>query len=113
MQEAGGERGALYHKLVLTRAPGIELPKIVSEGEARCLSIAAFFAELSTADDLSTILFDDPVSSLDHKWRRNVASRLVEEAKRRQVVVFTHDVVFLLALQRFADEKKLILKINI
>ena len=50
LQEAGGERGALYHKLILTRAPGIELPKVVSEGEARCLSIAAFFAELSTAD---------------------------------------------------------------
>ncbi len=64
LQEAGGERGALYHKLILKRAPGIELPKVVSEGEARCLSIAAFFAELSTADDPSAILFDDPVSSL-------------------------------------------------
>ena len=67
LQEAGGDRGALYHKLILKRAPGTEVPKVVSEGEARCLSIAAFFAELSTADDPSAILFDDPVSSLDHK----------------------------------------------
>lgn len=105
LQEAGGERGALYHKLILRRAPGVELPKVVSEGEARCLSIAAFFAELSTADDQSAILFDDPVSSLDHKWRMSVARRLVQEAKTRQVIVFTHDIVFLLALHRHADEQ--------
>ena len=47
LQEAGGVRGTLYHKLVLKRATGVELPRVVSEGEARTLSIAAFFAELS------------------------------------------------------------------
>ena len=67
LREAGGADGVLYHKLVLTRAPGVELPRVVSEGEQRCLSIAAFFAELSTADDSSGIVFDDPVSSLDYK----------------------------------------------
>ena len=81
LTEAGGAEGVLYHKLILTRAPGVELPKVVSEGEQRCLSIAAFFAELSTADDPSGIVFDDPVSSLDYKWREGVARRLVEEAK--------------------------------
>ena len=101
---AGGSRGALYHKLQLRRAPGIAVSKVVSEGEARCLSIASFLAELSTASDESAILFDDPVSSLDHNWRRNVAMRLVTESERRQVVVFTHDVVFLLALKERAKE---------
>ena len=105
LKEAGGTEGVLYHKLVLTRAPGVELPKVVSEGEQRCLSIAAFFAELSTADDPSSIVFDDPVSSLDYRWREGVARRLVEEAKTRQVVVFTHDVVFLLVLNQFAGEE--------
>ena len=89
----------------MTRAPGVELPKVVSEGEQRCLSIAAFFAELSTADDPSGIVFDDPVSSLDYKWREGVARRLVQEAKTRQVIVFTHDVVFLLLLKQFAEEQ--------
>lgn len=105
LREAGGAEGILYHKLILTRAPGVELPKVVSEGEQRCLSIAAFFAELSTADDPSGIVFDDPVSSLDYRWRDGVARRLVQEAKRRQVIVFTHDVVFLLLLKQFADEE--------
>lgn len=104
LKEAGGTEGVLYHKLILTRAPGVELPRVVSEGEQRCLSIAAFFAELSTADDPSGIVFDDPVSSLDYKWREGVARRLVLESKQRQVIVFTHDVVFLLLLKQFSEE---------
>ena len=104
LKEVGGTEGVLYHKLILTRAPGVELPKVVSEGEQRCLSIAAFFAELSTADDRSGIVFDDPVSSLDYRWREAVARRLVQEARSRQVIVFTHDIVFLLLLKQFAEE---------
>lgn len=104
LREAGGADGVLYHKLALTRAPGVELPKVVSEGEQRCLSIAAFFAELSTADDPSGIVFDDPVSSLDYKYREAVARRLVVESRVRQVIVFTHDVVFLLLLKQFSEE---------
>lgn len=105
MIAAGTARGALYHRLQLRRAPGVSVPEVVSEGEARCLSIASFFAELSTASDDSAILFDDPVSSLDHNWRSNVAARLVEEATRRQVVVFTHDIVFLVSLTTAAEKK--------
>jgi DNA repair ATPase RecN len=104
IKEAGGSEGIFYHRLALTRAPGVVLPKVVSEGEQRCLSIAAFFAELSTADDPSGIVFDDPVSSLDYQWRRGVAARLVRESKTRQVIVFTHDVVFLAALHQHAKD---------
>ena len=45
-----------------------------------------------------TYVFDDPVSSLDHRHRDRVAERLAEEGKTRQVVVFTHDMAFLLLL---------------
>ena len=38
---------------------------------------------------------DDPVSSLDHVRMQAVAERLVQEASRgRQVIVFTHNIVF-------------------
>ena len=47
LTEAGGSEGVLYHKVVLTRAPGVELPRVVSEGEQRCLSIAAFLPSLA------------------------------------------------------------------
>ena len=110
MVAAGGSRGALYHKLQLRRAPGVSVPKVVSDGEARCLSIASFFAELSTAADRSAILFDDPVSSLDQNWRDNVAARLVAESKSRQVIVFTHDIVFLVALTEHANKTEV--KVN-
>lgn len=43
-------------------------------------------------------MFDDPVSSLDHLHREKVAARLAEEGQRRQVIVFTHDMAFLLLL---------------
>ena len=105
LKEAGGRKGVLYHQLVLKRNPHVDLPSVVSEGEQRCLAIASFFAELSTADDRSAIVFDDPVSSLDYRWRENVARRLVAEAKTRQVIVFTHDVVFLLLLRDVAEEE--------
>ena len=104
LKEVGGQAGKLYHQLVLSRAPDVDMPRVLSEGEARCLSIAAFFAELATSDDGSAVLFDDPVSSFDHNWRRAVAQRLVMEAKIRQVIVFTHDIVFLIRLQEFARD---------
>lgn len=107
LKEQGGAEGVFYHKLALTRNPGIDVPKVISEGEQRCISIAAFFAELSTADDPSGIVFDDPVSSLDFQWRSAVARRLVKESKHRQVIVFTHDVVFLLALKQFSEQAEL------
>ncbi|HXJ93212.1 MAG TPA: AAA family ATPase [Terriglobia bacterium] len=100
IQSAGGARGALYHRLVFTNAPGVAVTNVVSEGESRTLSLAAFLTELSTANTSSAIIFDDPVSSLDHIWRDRIAQRLVSEAKQRQVVVFTHDILF---LQRIID----------
>ena len=60
--QQGGADGVFYHKLVLARAPAVELPMVVSEGEQRCPSIAAFFAELSTADDPSSM---DSLTSLN------------------------------------------------
>lgn len=105
LQPSGASRGALYHKLVIKRATNIEVQNVVSEGEARALSIAAFFAELSTASNKSGILFDDPVSSLDHLWRERIAARLVEEAQKRQVIIFTHDIVFLTTLSRIAEAR--------
>jgi hypothetical protein len=68
---------------------------VLSEGEFRCIALAGFLAELSTEQSGSALIFDDPVCSLDHQWRRKVASRLVQLASERQVIVFTHDIVFL------------------
>ncbi len=95
IQMAGGAKGTLFHKLVFSNAPGVAVTNVLSEGESRTLSLAAFLTELKTASSQSTIIFDDPVSSLDEEWRGRIARRLVTEAKNRQVIVFTHDLLFL------------------
>lgn len=72
----------------------VEVDGVASEGEVRVLAIASFLAELSQSTHMSTIVVDDPVSSLSEKYRVRVARRLVEESKKRQVIVFTHDAAF-------------------
>ena len=78
--------------------PGTALTKfaseILSEGEQRALALAAFFTEVAVTDGSGPILIDDPVSSLDRQRGLKVAARIAAEAKSRQVIVFTHDLVF-------------------
>ncbi|WP_167598665.1 AAA family ATPase [Leeuwenhoekiella sp. ZYFB001] len=99
--ETKGQRGKQYHYLRLDEqnANGIALKDVLSEGEHRCISLATFFSELSISEHKSAIIFDDPVSSLDHKWRNKISKRIAEEALERQVIVFTHDITFLLMIQ--------------
>ena len=88
-------RGKMFHQLLLDLPTTNKIDEILSEGEQRAIALGSFFAELALANHTCGIVFDDPVSSLDHWRRRNVARRLVEEAKIRQVIVFTHDTSFL------------------
>ena len=105
--QRSGSMGDTLHQLQLEPLQQrINLSEILSEGEHRVVAIASFFAELSTSAHNCGIVFDDPVSSLDHYWRTRVAGRLVEEGKHRQVIVFTHDIVFLLELEQQANEQK-------
>lgn len=85
-------------KVALTRKPDANVGEVLSEGEHRCVALAAFLAELATIDTKSAIVFDDPVSSLDHMHREAVANRLADEGQQRQVIVFTHDIAFLFLL---------------
>lgn len=95
LKKAHDKSGQSYFHVVLVDRPDQPLGEILSEGEHRCVALAAFLAELVTAKEYSGIVFDDPMSSLDHNYRHRVAKRLVEEAEHRQVIIFTHDLVFL------------------
>ena len=88
-------RGKIFHRLLLDLPTANKIDEILSEGEQRAIALGSFFAELALANHSCGIVFDDPVSSLDHWRRRDFARRLVKEAKIRQVVVFTHDTSFL------------------
>lgn len=91
---AGGKYGSPVYQVKLFANKDAPVHMVLSEGEQTCVALAAFMTELATAAHQSALVFDDPVSSLDHLWRGKVAERLIEEAKVRQVIVFTHDLVF-------------------
>tara|TARA_R110002020_G_scaffold298211_1_gene514020 strand:- start:14706 stop:17252 length:2547 start_codon:yes stop_codon:yes gene_type:complete len=91
---SGGQYGSPNYQIRLFASPKTKVHLVLSEGEQTCVALAAFLTELATATHKSALIFDDPVTSLDHRWRRKVAQRLVEEAKERQIIVFTHDLVF-------------------
>jgi hypothetical protein len=93
------DKGRILHQLVLDVPTSSKAKDILSEGEQRAIAVGAFLAELSLATHSAAIVFDDPVSSLDHKRRGRVAQRLAVESLTRQVIVFTHDIVFLNQLQ--------------
>ena len=84
---------------------GLTPSQVLSEGEQRAISLADFLTEAQMGTKNKGIIFDDPVNSLDHIRRQTIAERLIEESKIRQVIVFTHDITFLLALKNLAEEQ--------
>ncbi len=99
-------KGRTKFKLILELPGGGAPAAILSEGEQRAIALASFFAETKLARGCGGVVFDDPVSSLDHRRRWEVAERLAKEALTRQVIVFTHDIYFLCILEQKATEAK-------
>lgn len=99
------EKGKVLHKLTVDGPTGAPPEAVFSEGERTALSLACFLAELSASDDNCGIIFDDPVSSLDHRVRSAIVNRLVREAGARQVIIFTHDLVFYRELVAAAERQ--------
>ena len=105
--KASGTEGETKHKMELKGiqvAPKTNLSDILSEGEHCVVAVAGFLAELKVGNHECPTVFDDPVCSLDHIYREKIAKRLVEEAKTRQVIVFTHEIAFLIDLESNAVE---------
>jgi hypothetical protein len=98
-----GDTGKALHKLKLG-LPQIKSPgDILSEGEERAVAIASFLAEIGIGGGNGGIVFDDPVSSLDHRRREAVAARIAAEAAKRQVIRLTHGIYFLCLLVEQAE----------
>lgn len=97
-------KGKVYHKVALVGAvEKRNTEEILSEGEYRAVSIAAFLADLSSWNVNQAFVFDDPINSLDHIYEESIAERLVDLAKERQVIVFTHRLAFAEMLNRVAS----------
>ncbi len=101
------DKGKIKHQLLLDLPTSKRLDQILSEGEQRAIALGSFLAELRHTNNCGGIVFDDPVSSLDHKRRGKVAKRFAVESQKRQVLVFTHDVVFLHQLRDECEKMNL------
>ena len=88
--EFSGREGRAQRKKKLPG--GLNPSKVLSEGEQKLLAIADFLAEARMSDNSVPVVFDDPVSSLDHRRVGEVARRIADLASDHQVVVFTHDI---------------------
>jgi energy-coupling factor transporter ATP-binding protein EcfA2 len=102
---SGGKFGSPQYEVRLYANPKAKVHDVLSEGEQTCVALASYLTELANASHTSALVFDDPVSSLDHRWRSKVAKRLAKEAGVRQVIVFTHDMIFVNDLAQLASER--------
>ncbi|MBR2190158.1 MAG: AAA family ATPase [Eubacterium sp.] len=102
-----GSSGRTLKKLqIRDNVPG----RILSEGEQQAIAIASFLTEVQMDSKNIGIVFDDPVCSLDHRRRTLIVKRLLEEAKKRQVIIFTHEIVFFMELKMGAERENVVFK---
>lgn len=102
---ADGKKGITSHKVSIKGAfEKKKTEEILSEGEYRVVSIAAFLADLNSLNKTQAFIFDDPITSLDHNYEDNVAKQLVKLSFERQVIVFTHRIAFAETLSFYMEE---------
>jgi len=97
-----GSAGKSYRQLKLK---GRNPNAVLSEGEQKVIAIADFLAEMQLSEVNRGIIFDDPVTSLDHKRKETIAKRLVEISNSKQVIIFTHDIAFVKYLEIYSKNK--------
>lgn len=84
-------KGRIRFELQLDNAKrSLPVHEVLSEGETRIVALAAFLADLTGSGQPTPFVFDDPISSLDQDFEERVMARLVDLARTRQVIVFTH-----------------------
>lgn len=105
--ETRGQKAEAVRQLVLspeTFLTPMPIDRVLSDGEKRVVALVDFLTEVSLDDRNSGIILDDPVTSLDLQWKETVATCLAEESQKRQVVVFTHDLMFIHSLRTKAKD---------
>jgi energy-coupling factor transporter ATP-binding protein EcfA2 len=106
IKKTRAEVGHVYHRITLKNATKeVRTSDILSEGEFRIVSLAAFLADTEGRGSATTFVFDDPISSLDQVYEEASAQRLVELSKVRQVIVFTHRLSLVGLLEKYTEKE--------
>jgi len=93
--------GVSFFEMALDTDQQAAKQQVLSEGEQRALSLACFLAESHVAGRSSAVILDDPVTSMDHLRIQRVAARLAREAATgRQIIIFTHNLLFYQEIMR-------------
>jgi hypothetical protein len=82
------------------------LRDVLSEGEQKAIALAEFLTELQLDKSIAPVVFDDPVTSLDHKIIDEIARRLVNLSRGRQVVVFTHSILLFYSIKQLNESPR-------
>jgi ABC-type dipeptide/oligopeptide/nickel transport system ATPase subunit len=108
LKKTKAEVGRVYHRIALRNAiRDVRTSDILSEGEFRIVSLAAFLADTEGCGSKTTFIFDDPISSLDQVYEEATAQRLVQLSKSRQVIVFTHRLSLVSLLERYSEKENI------
>ncbi|MEV6890919.1 AAA family ATPase [Kribbella sp. NPDC051137] len=88
--------------------PADALP-VMSQGELNAIAMALFLPRAAMpASPLRFVVLDDPVQAMDPAKVDGLAEILVEYAKDRQVIVFSHDDRLTQAVRRTAPEARIV-----
>jgi len=89
--------------------------EILSEGEQKQHGLADFFAQIAAEGYTGLVIFDDPVTSLDECNIEKVARRIVRLSQEpdTQVILFTHNILFLNSLTEITGDDKVMHMSNI
>ena len=90
----------------------VSLKHTLSEGEKNCLAFAFFLARLDLRSDIAdrSVIFDDPISSLDNNRRNitlNVLTRFAKSCK--QFILLSHDMKFINNFKTKIEETQILM----
>ena len=91
IQKTKAGKGSVHTKLAIE---GKDVTNILSEGEQKKVALALFIAEIKSQNFNFPVVFDDPVTSLDHEIADAFAHKLLQMSLDRQIIIFTHNKLF-------------------
>jgi energy-coupling factor transporter ATP-binding protein EcfA2 len=97
-------KGQVLHEIVLQTSNSHDPKEVLSEGERRIVTLAAFLADVTGKENPAPFIFDDPITSLDEDFEELVVNRLIELSRNRQVIVFTHRISLVAKLKDTAKK---------
>lgn len=91
LEKTGAGKGSIRTRLKIL---GNDVRAILSDGEQKAVGLALFLAEIESQNDKCPIVFDDPVTSVDHEVADFLAKKLLQLSSNRQIIIFTHNKLF-------------------